>query len=221
MGALISRFMAKQYGSSGLVAYHTNTPAPAEPKKETHPDLFEKIQSTPLTEHEVEGMARTGRFMTEGQGYYKMQSTKPTTLGFSFRDSPVGLLAWLYEKMHEWSDDYPWTDEEILTWVSIYFFSTVGPEASSNAYYAMEHDVVPAFAAASTYVDVPLGISRFQKDLIVLPKLWNQSLGPVVWEDEHARGGHFAAWERPDAISGALRLMFGNKGPLKDLFGSV
>ena len=30
-------------------------------------------------------------------------------------DSPVALLAWIYEKSHDWTDDYPWTDDEILT----------------------------------------------------------------------------------------------------------
>ena len=39
------------------------------------------------------------------------------TLGYSLHDSPVGLLAWLVEKLHDWTDNYPWTDDEILTWV--------------------------------------------------------------------------------------------------------
>lgn len=40
------------------------------------------------------------------------QATKPQTLGYSLTDSPVGLLAWIYEKLVEWSDSYPWTDDE-------------------------------------------------------------------------------------------------------------
>jgi hypothetical protein len=35
----------------------------------------------------------------------------------------------------------------------------------------------------------------------------------VVFESEHQRGGHFAAYERPEALAGDLRRMFGQGGP--------
>ncbi|KAJ6529653.1 hypothetical protein B0H19DRAFT_967995, partial [Mycena capillaripes] len=34
------------------------------------------------------------------------------TLGYSLADSPAGLFAWIYEKMVNWLDDYPWSDDE-------------------------------------------------------------------------------------------------------------
>jgi hypothetical protein len=36
--------------------------------------------------------------------------------------------------------------------------------------------------------------------------------GPVVLESNNDKGGHFAAWERPDAIVRDLQDMFGKKG---------
>jgi hypothetical protein len=45
-------------------------------------------------------------------GYFAEQTTKPQTLGYSLADSPVGLLAWVYEKLVSWTDSYPWTDDE-------------------------------------------------------------------------------------------------------------
>ena len=57
-------------------------------------------------------MAATKKFVNNGMGYYSIQSTKPQTLGFSLADSPVGLLAWIYEKLVAWTDSYPWTDDE-------------------------------------------------------------------------------------------------------------
>ena len=48
----------------------------------------------------------------KGLGYFKEQSTQPQTLGYSLADSPAGLLAWIYEKLVNWTDGYPWTDEE-------------------------------------------------------------------------------------------------------------
>ncbi|KAF5012632.1 hypothetical protein FDECE_1324 [Fusarium decemcellulare] len=209
VGSVISRFMARTYGPARCMACHINTPAPSRPTEDTHPELHAKIMTTQLTEAEQKGLERAGNFSQEGSGYYKLQSTKPLTVGYSLKDSPVGLLAWIYEKLHDWSDDYSWTDEEVLTWVSIHYFSTPGPEATSNVYYAMEHSRPPAFASAAEYIDVPLGISRFLNDLVLLPKLWNKTLGPVVYEGEHIKGGHFAAWERPDAVVQDLRAMFG------------
>ncbi|KAF2642300.1 alpha/beta-hydrolase [Massarina eburnea CBS 473.64] len=212
VGGLVSRYIAKTYGPGHCKAHHTNTPTPSQPTEKDHPELHDKTQTTPLTEAEQKGLGRTAHFQADGSGYFKQQTTRPLTIGYCLCDSPVGLLSWIYEKMRDWSDSYPWTDDEILTWVSIYYFSTAGPEASINLYYEMEHSDPPAFAVAGSFVDVPLGISRFANDLVVLPKLWNQTMGPVVYENDepHTKGGHFAAWENPEAIVGDLRKMFGS-----------
>jgi hypothetical protein len=34
-------------------------------------------------------------------------STRPATIGLALQDSPVALLAWIYEKRHDWTDSYP------------------------------------------------------------------------------------------------------------------
>lgn len=89
-------------------------------------------------------------------------------------------------------------------------------------YYAMEHGDGPrAFAVAAEYVDVPFGVARFANDIAVLPKLWNRTLGPLVYTGEYETGGHFAAWERPDAIVRDLRGMFGEGGPAFEFVKSV
>jgi hypothetical protein len=36
----------------------------------------------------------------------------------------------------------------------------------------------------------------------------------VVFESEHAAGGHFAAYEKPEALADDLRQMFGRSGPV-------
>ena len=67
---------------------------------------------TSFTSRERAAAAVTKSFFKNGMGYYTEQSTKPQTLGFSLADSPIGLLAWIYEKLVAWSDSYPWTDDE-------------------------------------------------------------------------------------------------------------
>ncbi|KAH8166697.1 hypothetical protein CIB48_g1557 [Xylaria polymorpha] len=221
VGLIVGKYMAKKYGPARCKAYHTNTPVPKPPNPDTFPELAAECQKTPLTDAENAAMARSGQYSTEGMGYFKLMTTRPLTIGYSLRDSPVGLLAWIYEKLRAWTDEYPWTDEEILTWISIYYFSTPGPEAPGNVYYAMEHSLPQAFDLAAEYLDVPFGVARFQNDVLVLPKLWNRTLGPLVYEADYEKGGHFAAWERPDAIIADLRKMFGNNGPAYESVRSI
>lgn len=76
------------------------------------PIRFIKFLVTPFTPSEREGLANLIEFQTQGDGYFKVQSTRPQTLGYGLADSPVGMLAWIYEKLVKWTDSYPWTDEE-------------------------------------------------------------------------------------------------------------
>ena len=64
-----------------------------------------------------------------------IQKTRPNTIGAALADSPVGLLAWIYDKLVSWTDDYQWTDQEICEWVSVYWFSRAGPAASVVIYH--------------------------------------------------------------------------------------
>jgi len=50
--------------------------------------------------------------MDKSSGYFKQQSTQPQTLGYSLADSPSGLLAWIYEKLVVYSDEYPWEQDD-------------------------------------------------------------------------------------------------------------
>lgn len=184
------------------------------PDATTHPLLYAQYSATPLTEEDKAGLARGEWFRNTSFGYFQVQSTKPQSIGYSMADSPVGLLGWLHEKLHLWTDSYPWTDDEILTWVSIYWFSTAGPAASQRIYYEnMQHNP-PQMQACGAYIDVKLGIGRFPKELVVVPKLWYQAMGPVVYIGDHSStgGGHFAAWERPQSIVSDLRAMLGKDG---------
>lgn len=212
IGYTIARMIAMKYGPKHCKAHHINSAAPAEPTAESFPELYKQVQDTPLSGGEIAALQRAQWFGTEGNGYYRIQATRPQTVSYSMTDSPVGLLSWMYEKLHDWVDEYPWTDDEVLTWVSIYYFSTAGPAASNSLYYENDHREPPIFPAVQVYTDVPLGIARLPKDLVLLPKLWHHTMGPIVYEKEYPKGGHFAAWECPELLVDDLRLMFGRGG---------
>jgi hypothetical protein len=44
------------------------------------------------------------------------------------------------------------------------------------------------------------------------PVIWGKTLGEVVYDRVHAKGGHFAAWEVPETIVKDLEGMFGKGG---------
>ena len=88
-------------------------PSPTGPPRLfSHPLQYITHLVTPYSAFERAGLARAKWFETTQRGYYLEQSTKPQTLGYALADSPVGLLAWIYEKLVLWSDDYKWTDDE-------------------------------------------------------------------------------------------------------------
>lgn len=171
----------------------------------------------PYTSREKAGRERSDWFMREGFGYNMLQRTKPQTIGTALADSPVALLAWIYEKLHDWTDSYPWTDDEILTWVSIYWFSRAGPEASVRKYYETFHtEPVSRFSLERVMSYIPkvkLGLAHLPREISVVPATWVDGLGSVVWQSEHTKGGHFAAWEVPDIIVQDLQGMLGRGGP--------
>ena len=119
----------------------------------------------------------------------------------------------------------------MLTWVSIYWFSRAGPAASVRIYYefSLSGEVITFPKTA-----VPVGISFFPKELVQFPKVCVPTLSSgcsclmtddgrgdsllrskarIVFESEHKVGGHFAAYEQPEALAGDLRNMFGKSGP--------
>ncbi|CAL1713413.1 unnamed protein product [Somion occarium] len=205
-GFLITRVIAQKYGGKHAKAWHTNFPVTGPPSLTYSPGLFLRFLVTPFSAEEKKGIERTMWFRSKGRGYFEEQSTNPQTLGYSLADSPAGLLAWIHEKLVTWTDGYPWTDDEILTWISIYWFSRPGPAASVRIYYeastAKDWD-------KTQYVPIPFGISLFPKELARVPKLWTRAIGKLVFASEHESGGHFAAHEKPAELADDLKKMFG------------
>lgn len=153
-------------------------------------------------------------YITKGSGYMIQQSTRPQTLGYALHDSPVALLAWIYDKLHLWTDNYPWTDDEILTWVTIYLFSAAGPAASTRIYYETGEDgSLSASMSIPAPASVKIGVAQFKNELMRYPMSWTKLLGSTVRATEYPRGGHFAAWEVPDLLVGDVREFFGKGGP--------
>lgn len=210
---MITRLIGAQYPAHCLASHINFVRIHSAPTFMQAPLLYIMNSLTPYNKADRAGLARSEWFRSEGFGYNMEQSTKPSTLGFALADSPIALLAWIYEKLHDWTDSYSWDDDEVLTWVSIYQFSKAGPAASLRIYYETKHATGDQYDLGLRYIpNVQLGVSLFPKDVVVPPKRWAHSLGPVVFDAVHEQGGHFAAHERPEQLAADLRSMFGRSG---------
>ena len=208
-GFYITRLMGSLYPSH-VLASHMNFIV-AQPSLRT-PLLLLQYLTGSYTAAEKTGLERSMGTRAHGTGYLQIQSTRPHTPGFGVADSPVGLLAWIHEKLCDWTDAYPWTEDEVLTWVSIYLFSDAGPDASFRIYYETAQAepggrglTNPTSTNFPRWAGTPLGLSYFPKDVAVLPSSWGRTLGPVVFERRHEKGGHFASYEEPELLVDDVR----------------
>ncbi|KAF9005504.1 Alpha/Beta hydrolase protein [Cyathus striatus] len=218
-GFTITHQIALLYGKKHSKAWHTNYPLMAPPEHSSSPmlsiyDAFARRLGW-YSASERKSLERTTLFFKNGNGYAQIQSTQPQTLGYGLADSPVGLLAWIYEKLVKWTDEYPWDDDEVLTWISIYWFSRAGPAASVRIYKEVL-DIAGGnmWKVGSEPTSIPLGISYFPKEIIRWPRRWTKRPG-IVFEADHDSGGHFAAHEKPGELVGDLRKMFGKQSPVQ------
>ncbi|MFI7405453.1 epoxide hydrolase family protein [Streptomyces sp. NPDC049541] len=131
-------------------------------------------------------------FRTEG-GYIAEQSTRPNTLAAALGDSPAGLAAWIVEKLESWSDEAAFTPDELLTWVTAYWVT--GTIGTSFATY-VEPVTLP------DRIDTPTVLSVFPRDIKPEPRSYAEVFLNVCAYVEHRAGGHFAAWEQPQAFAG-------------------
>ncbi|EJF59504.1 epoxide hydrolase [Dichomitus squalens LYAD-421 SS1] len=213
-GHILGTHVVKLHGHKHVKAWHTNMPVGTIPTITQFPLVFiRSLFTLPFDRASKDRIAVSRRFGVSGRGYSTQQSTRPQTLGYSLADSPVGLLAWIYEKLVGWTDKYPWTEDEVLEWISIYWFSRSGPAASLRIYYEMSNGGAQSIGTHAGWTSVPLGVSYFPAELAQFPKYWSHTIGKLVFESEHDAGGHFAAFEVPDKLAGDLRKMYGKGGP--------
>jgi pimeloyl-ACP methyl ester carboxylesterase len=142
---------------------------------------------------------RMNEFATQGSGYLAIQNSRPQTIGYGLVDSPLLQLAWIAEKFEAWTD-LPIDRDQLLTTVSLYWFTGSGATAAHSLY---EQAHSSDWGAPPT---VPQGFAVFGADETVR-KLVPASPG-AHWT-EFERGRHFPAMEAPVQLAADLRAFFG------------
>jgi epoxide hydrolase len=143
---------------------------------------------------------RMDAFRGEGSGYLAIQNSRPQTIGYGLTDSPLLQLAWIAEKVHEWTD-LPVDRDQLLTTVSLYWFTGSGASAAHTLY-----DQAHASLLLGAPPAVPQGFAVFGADETVR-KLVPAPAGAHWTEFSH--GKHFPAMEAPADLAADLRAFFG------------
>ncbi|KAH7310904.1 Alpha/Beta hydrolase protein [Stachybotrys elegans] len=143
-----------------------------------------------------------------GEGFFAEQSTKPNTLGFALQDHPMGQLAWIGEKLIDWSDPRAGTapsvltTNEILRSVSLYYLT--GTFTSSlYIYHQNPHGFGTEYIKART--DAPMLFSAFKYNVAFWPQKLVAKVGNLVYYRNHDFGGHFSGVDNPPALLQDLR----------------
>jgi pimeloyl-ACP methyl ester carboxylesterase len=191
VGSSIAEQLARRHTDRVIALHLTDVPY-------TH--LF-SVDPAELTEPERAYLS-AGRAWQMSEGAYALiQSTKPMTAAVGLADSPAGLAAWIVEKLHSWSDcdgqlERRFTRDEILTWVTLYWVTnTIGSSFLPYVEYQPGSD---------DEVTVPTGVTIFPKDLVPAPRQFAERFFRIVRWTELRTGGHFTAWEEPEAFASEL-----------------
>ena len=153
-------------------------------------------------EHELMTRAEKAAFRYRYglSAYAQLHSTKPHSLAHALADSPVGLLAWIVERFHDWTAAIAAPEEvvgrdEILTNTMIYWMSN--SFASSARFYKVNGLLAPYEIPVSR---VPTAVSVFHDDIIISERSLAERYNNISMWVEHEMGGHFPGLERPNAL---------------------
>jgi epoxide hydrolase len=198
-GAAITTAIGVRQSESGggCAGIHVNMPL-AGPDPATMDDL---------TDAERDALAATKFYQQWDSGYSKQQSTRPQTIGYSLVDSPAGLAGWILEKFHRWMDcdghpENVATRDELLDNLMFYWLTKSGA-SSARLYWE-------SFGKNSGgLITIPSGCSMFPKEIFRTSERWmRKRYQDLVYWNKLDKGGHFAAFERPETYVTEVRACF-------------
>lgn len=160
------------------------------------------------TPAELKALGALQHYQEWDSGYSTQQRTRPQTVGYGLVDSPVGLAGWIFEKMWAWTDNAgsPFdalSRDQILDNIMLYWLPANGA-SSARLYWESFGSFAPQ------EIELPVAVSAFPREILPTPRKWAERnyRNLVHWGDME-KGGHFAAWEQPQAFVSELRSAFG------------
>ncbi|MBD8536254.1 epoxide hydrolase family protein [Plantibacter sp. CFBP 13570] len=165
----------------------------------THAAFPSASRARDLTAEEQDWLDRHDQEWARGLAYARVQATRPEILATALNDSPVGLAAWIAEKLLAWAGEGDWwTDDELLTTVSLYWFTqSIG--SSFRPY--RDHPKQPELPL----IEVPVAVA-VQTGERGLPRSYAaRAYSDIRSWTELDRGAHFTAWQVPVAVADRIQ----------------
>lgn len=136
------------------------------------------------------------KFILQESGYFLLQATKPDTIGAALASHPVGLAAYILEKFNLFVE--PIGMDAVLDNLMVYYMNdnfTTATRLYAEAITPTEYDMM------RIPTQVPTGVARFRRDMLFMLDWQLRDKYPnLIQSTYHHEGGHFAAFERPNAL---------------------
>jgi pimeloyl-ACP methyl ester carboxylesterase len=210
-GSVISDALARQ-NPSGLLGIHLNMPATVPGELMKGINAGDPAPSS-LSQDEKDAYQSLSTFFGRNAAYGAMMVTRPQTIGYSLSDSPSGLASFIYEKFAQWSDSggvpvNVLSRDDMLNDITLYWLNNVGA-SSSRFYWENNNNNFSSDTQKTRDIKVPVAITAFPKEIYKAPESWSKQAYPsLIYYNQAAKGGHFAAWEQPQLFTEELRAAF-------------
>jgi len=168
----------------------------------------QRVKEFGLSASEIAAVRRRAEFFANGRGYMVLNSTRPATIGYAIGASPLSLLAYIGEKIQAWSDPSALDMDDLLATVVIYYLSD-SFHTSVMIYNQSAKVILSLYNGEGVWggrnIKSTIGYSAFPYEIGPSPRSWIAKYANIVEYKTHAVGGHFPAFDNPDALVGDMR----------------
>jgi len=165
----------------------------------------------PQSDEEKKWQSRFDKDQIIQDGYRTQQATKPQTLSYGMMDSPVGIAAWILEKMHGWSDlknnniESVYSKDKLLANIMIYVLTKTF-DTATWIYYGRREEGGRLFPSNFKKIKIPTAAAIFPAEMSEWPpRSYVERIFNIKQWTEMPAGGHFAALEKPDLLVNDVR----------------